>query len=79
MTEDRKSLNELQVGQSGVIIKLNTKGKSRRRFLDMGLVPGESIKVERAAPLGDPIEFIVKGYHLSLRKKEASQILVEVK
>jgi Fe2+ transport system protein FeoA len=43
----------------------------------MGLLPGESIQVERVAPLGDPVEFVVKGYHLSLRKADAALILVE--
>jgi Fe2+ transport system protein FeoA len=51
---------------------------TRRRLLDMGLTTGETVTVERAAPLGDPIEVLVKGYHLSLRKQEANQILVEV-
>ena len=77
MSSNQIPLSTLKVGQSGVIAKLNIKGAIKRRFLDMGLVTGETIKVERVAPFGDPIDFIVKGYHLSLRKSEASQILVE--
>lgn len=49
----------------------------RKRLLDMGLVPGAEISVVRVAPLGDPVEYMVKGYRLSLRRSEASQVLVE--
>ena len=70
-------LSDLRVGESGVIVKMDIKGKARHRFLAMGLIKGETVTVKRVAPLGDPIDFIVKGYHLSLRKSEASEILVE--
>lgn len=50
---------------------------ARHRLLELGLVRGETIKLQRAAPLGDPLEFVVKGYHLSLRKREAATIVVE--
>ncbi|MBL7161063.1 MAG: ferrous iron transport protein A [Anaerolineales bacterium] len=70
-------LSNLQVGERGVIAKMNFKGAARQRFLAMGLVKGETILVKRVAPLGDPIDFVIKGYHLSLRKTEASEILVE--
>jgi Fe2+ transport system protein FeoA len=49
----------------------------RRRLLDMGVVPGEEIEVIRIAPLGDPVEYMVRGYRLSLRRSEAAQVLVE--
>ena len=52
--------------------------KLRRRILDMGLVRGTRIKVVRAAPLKDPIEFQTSGYDLSLRRDEAKNIIVEV-
>jgi Fe2+ transport system protein FeoA len=70
-------LSDLKVGESGVIVKMDIKGKARQRFLAMGLIKGETVTVKSVAPLGDPIDFIVKGYHLSLRKSEASEILVE--
>lgn len=70
-------LSDLKVGESGVIVKMDIKGKARQRFLAMGLIKGETVTVKRVAPLGDPIDFILKGYHLSLRKSEASEILVE--
>lgn len=69
-------LSSLEIGESGTIVKLNLKGSVRQRFMAMGLVRGEKVTVERVAPLGDPLEFLVKGYHLSLRKSEASQIIV---
>ncbi len=49
----------------------------RKRLLDMGLVPGAEIRVVRVAPLGDPVEYMVKGYRLSLRRSEAAHVLVE--
>ncbi|MEA1924703.1 MAG: ferrous iron transport protein A [Candidatus Altiarchaeota archaeon] len=73
-----KSLDELKPKQKGTIIKIKGSGATHRRLLDMGLVKGSSIDVERVAPLGDPIDVKIKGYHLSLRKEEASNIIVEV-
>lgn len=72
------TLDHLKVGQHGVVVRVAARGQIRQRLIDMGLVPGSEIKVVRVAPLGDPIEFTVKGYNLSLRKSEASQIEVEV-
>lgn len=71
-------LNELKVGQKGVVVHIGGKGPARRRMMDMGVVPGSEIKAVRVAPLGDPIEFEVKGYSLSLRKSEAKMITIEV-
>jgi len=76
MSESAIQLSELNVGESGIIVKLNIKGVARQRFLAMGLVKGETILVKRVAPLGDPIDFLIKGYDLSLRKAEADEILV---
>ncbi len=69
-------LSDLKVGQKGVIQKLNYKGSIRQKLFAMGLVIGETVLVKRVAPLGDPIDFVVKGYDLSLRKSEARDILV---
>lgn len=74
----RKTLTDLRVGQSGVVVKVGGKGQIRQRMMDMGVVPGSEIKVIRIAPLGDPVEFSIKGYNLSLRKSEAGDIEVEV-
>ena len=72
------SLDKLSAGQQGVVVRVGGKGPAKRRMMDMGLVPGSKVKVVRVAPLGDPIEFEVKGYSLGLRKSEAREIIVEV-
>ena len=74
-----KYLHELKPGEKGKIVKVGGGRGIQRRLLDMGLVSGSDVEVERVAPLGDPIEIKIKGYHLSLRKEEASNIEVEVK
>ena len=74
---NEKSLRDLKMGEKGKVVKVKGRGGIRRRLLDMGVVPGEIVEVERIAPLGDPMEIHVKGYHLSLRKEEAEGIKVE--
>ena len=70
-------LSEMKKGETGKIIRIGGNGALRRRILEMGLLKNSEIYVEKYAPLKDPIELIVKGYHLSLRVNEASQITVE--
>lgn len=77
-TSNITSLSELAVGELGKVVRISAEGSLKRRFLDMGLVQGVKIKVKGKAPLGDPIKIDVKGYNLSLRKKEAGKIYVEV-
>ena len=69
-------LSHLKPGQQAAIVKVAGNGPVRRRYLEMGFVKGEIVKVERVAPLGDPIQYLIKGYHLSLRRTDASQIMV---
>lgn len=71
-------LSNLSPGTKGIIKRINASGSLRRRVLEMGLITGDEILVKGVAPMGDPIEVIVKDYNLSLRKNEASSILVEV-
>ena len=71
-------LNQLSPGQSGKIVRVGGRTAIRRRLLEMGLVRGETIVVERVAPLGDPVEFTIKGYHLSLRRQDTANIEVEL-
>ncbi len=71
------TLEELAIGQTCTVVKVNGEGKIRRRLFDMGVTEGTEIFVRKRAPLGDPIEITLRGYELSLRKDEAS--LVEVK
>lgn len=73
------NLSNLKPGGQGRILKLDSSiGPLRRRLMDMGVIPGEVIKVEKVAPMGDPIEVAIKGYKLSLRKGEARGIEIEV-
>ncbi|MDD2501537.1 MAG: FeoA family protein [Geobacter sp.] len=73
------NLSSLKPGQQGKILKLDSSiGPIRRRLMDMGVIPGETVKVEKVAPMGDPIEITVKSYNLSLRKNEAKGIEIEV-
>jgi Fe2+ transport system protein FeoA len=73
---DPIQLHLLQPGQRATITRINGASALRRRFVEMGIVKGETILIERHAPLGDPIEYFIKGYHLALRKEEAAQIEV---
>jgi len=69
-------LHLLRPGQKATITRINGESALRRRFVEMGIVKGETILIERHAPLGDPVEYFIKGYHLALRKEEAAQIEV---
>lgn len=73
-----KTLNNVRPGERCKVIKITSKGNLFKRITEMGLTTGTMIEVERVAPLGDPVEMKVKGYHLSLRKEEAAKIEVEV-
>ena len=72
-----KCLSDLKPKERGIVIKVGGSGPVKRRMLDMGLVRGAEVEVVRVAPLGDPIEFTVKGYNLALRKSEAQKIEIE--
>lgn len=71
------SLDELAENETACIIEINSDGKMKRRLLDMGIVPGTEICLKRRAPLGDPLEFYVLGYRLSLRRSDAADIMCE--
>ncbi len=74
---NERTLRDVKPKESARIVKVGGSGTIRRRLMDMGLVTGCEVTVQRVAPLGDPIEIRLKGYHLTLRKEEASSILVE--
>jgi ferrous iron transport protein A len=71
-----KRLSELAIGQKAEIISFE-KDEIFIKLMEMGCVPGEIVKVEQKAPLGDPISISVAGYHLSLRINEAHSIFVK--
>jgi len=73
-----RPLSELEPSEKGRIIRVGGKGGIRRRLLDMGVVTGAVVEVQRVAPLGDPVQIKVKGYDLALRKEEAEKIQVEL-
>lgn len=73
------TLNELKAGESAVIRSVKGEGTLRLRLLDMGLIPRTEVKLQKVAPLGDPIEINIRGYELTLRIAEAMNIVVEKK
>ena len=72
------TLDKLPLGQEAVITAVGGEGALRCRLLDMGLIPKTRVRVEKVAPLGDPLELRVRGYSLSLRKEDAGKIEVAV-
>ena len=73
------TLDMLPLGQEAVITAVGDENALRCHLLDMGLTPRTAVRVEKVAPLGDPIELRVRGYALSLRKEDARNITVEVR
>ncbi len=71
------SLDDLRTGERGRIIRLFGSGPFRKRLMEMGFVKGTVVEVKKYAPLKDPVEYVVKGYHVSLRHEEAAMIEVE--
>lgn len=71
------TLKELKIGQSATVLEIGGQGALRQHFLDMGILPGTVVKLQKLAPMGDPMELLVRGYVLSLRLAEAEQILIK--
>lgn len=72
-----KSLDEMPLGSKAKVKQISKNASVRRRLMDMGVVPGVEIEIKGKAPLGDPIEILLRGYKLTLRKNEAANIIVE--
>lgn len=70
-------LDLLNPGESGIIKTVGGEGALRLRLLDMGIIPRTKVKVQKIAPLGDPIQILIRGYDLTLRKEDAAMIDVE--
>ena len=70
-------LNEVEVGSTVTVKKIEGDGAYKRRIMDMGITRGIDVFVRKVAPLGDPVEVTVRGYELSLRKADAEMIMVE--
>jgi len=71
-----KLLNKFKSGEKGEVEKLTVLGPLRRRLLDMGITPGTEITFKKTAPLGDPVEIMLRGYKLAIRKAEAEAVLM---
>ncbi len=72
-----KTLRDVKIGSTVKVVKLHGEGAVKRRIMDMGITKGVEIYVRKVAPLGDPIEVMVRGYELSLRKADAEMIEIE--
>ncbi|MBR7095883.1 MAG: ferrous iron transport protein A [Clostridia bacterium] len=71
-----KTLKEIGIGKTVTVVKLHGEGAIKRRLMDMGITRGTEVYVRKFAPLGDPIEIMVRGYELSLRCEDAGMIEV---
>ena len=71
-------LSQFKINEQGVIHSVDGEGALRRRLFDMGVTKGATVKLTKVAPLGDPLQIKIRGYDLSLRKKEANLVFVEV-
>ena len=69
-----KPLNQAKIGQTVTVVKLHGEGPVKRRIMDMGITRGTAVFVRKVAPLGDPMEVMVRGYELSLRKADTEMI-----
>jgi len=76
MSHAMVNLKSLSDGKSGVVEKIELTGATKRRLIEMGITPGTKITVLKRAPLGDPIEILLRGYSLTIRGTDAEQILV---
>lgn len=72
-----KTLKQISCGKTVRVTKLHGEGPVKRRIMDMGITKGVEVYVRKVAPLGDPLEVMVRGYELSLRKADAEMIEVE--
>ncbi|AKN32159.1 iron transporter FeoA [Clostridium carboxidivorans P7] len=72
------SLNEAKVKSKVKVVEISQNSRMRKRIMDMGIVKGTNIVIEGKAPMGDPIEILVRGYNLTLRNDEAKDIKVEL-
>ena len=68
------TLNDLKIGQSGIITAVGGEGALRLRLLDMGLIPKTRVRVQKVAPMGDPIQIQGRGYELTIRREDAQRI-----
>ncbi|MBQ4641269.1 MAG: ferrous iron transport protein A [Oscillospiraceae bacterium] len=71
------TINQLEIGQQGIIDTVGGEGALRLRFLDMGLIPGTRVHLQKVAPMGDPIQIRIRGYELTIRREDAAKITLQ--
>jgi len=71
------TIDDLKIGQQGTISAVGGEGSLRLRFLDMGLIPGTTVKLQKVAPMGDPIQIRIRGYELTIRREDARKIILQ--
>ncbi len=76
MASQPQPLTSLALGSSAKVVEIKVSSASRPRLMEMGLLVGTTVELVRFAPMGDPVEIKVRGYHLTLRRQEAEQIWV---
>ncbi len=72
----KMNLTNLPIGATAKVVAVNGNNAIAKRLMEMGVVPGVSVRVIKSAPFGDPLEIRVRGYHLAMRKNEAAAIEV---
>lgn len=75
---EKVTLDTVKPGGKAKVISLEGESDIKKRITEMGLTRGAVVEIERVAPLGDPLDIKVRGYRLSLRKEEASRVVVEL-
>jgi Fe2+ transport system protein FeoA len=71
------TLDDLREGQRGMVLEIQGSDSLSARLMEMGLIPGEIVQMLGQAPMGDPVEYLVVGYRLSLRRSEARRVRIE--
>ncbi|MGN0563731.1 MAG: ferrous iron transport protein A [Candidatus Heritagella sp.] len=70
------TLDQLPIGQEAVITAVGGQGELRCRFLDMGIIPKTRVRMQKVAPMGDPMEIRLRGYELTIRREDAAKITI---
>ena len=71
------TLDQLPIGQEAIITAVGGQGELRCRFLDMGIIPKTRVRMQKVAPMGDPIQIQVRGYELTIRREDAAKITLK--
>ncbi len=72
------SLSGMRPGQTGIVVSIGDTGALRQRLIAMGVTPGAEVQLRKFAPLGDPMEIRIRSYELSIRRRDAAQICIDL-